>query len=235
MTMINSDDGLPRIVTCHLDVMDLKYWLTNLMRMDFVNMNSEQIYLIYANHGRLQYDGEPVTQIQHGWQCAQLAARSNSSIELQLAAWLHDLGHLITGLPGSPTVNGINDQHEFIGSQLLQSIWGNEVSQPVLLHVAAKRYLVTMQANYKDRLSEDSLRSLELQGGLMSDSEISDFESNPYMKQSLLIRTWDDLGKSGLAQDNLSTEEQLLDLKNLMLQVDLKCSRPSHLMGQSHE
>ena len=44
-------------------------------------------------------------------------------------------------------------------------------TEPVRLHVAAKRYLCAVESEYLDLLSQPSLVSLRLQGGPMSAAE----------------------------------------------------------------
>lgn len=182
-------------------------------------MTPDQVLSLYRDNGRMQYAGEPINQIQHGWQCARLANRAGASEELQLAAWLHDIGHLLVGLPGSPTMEGINDRHEIIGASALSAIWGDAVAEPVRLHVLAKRYLVSTKPEYFAKLSADSVRSLELQGGKMDPHEIDDFLSQPYHEQAILIRVWDDAGKSDDPHDAFSAELQLADLQQLLRKV----------------
>ena len=75
-------------------------------------MTPEQITALFAEHGDLCYEGEGITQLQHAWQCGRLARQARATPELELAAWLHDLGHLMTGLQGSPAQRGIDDAHE---------------------------------------------------------------------------------------------------------------------------
>ena len=60
----------------------------------------EAIIDLYEFRGHLKYDGEAVTQIEHAWQCGRLAKESGASACLQLAAWLHDVGHLLSKLEG---------------------------------------------------------------------------------------------------------------------------------------
>jgi phosphonate degradation associated HDIG domain protein len=146
-------------------------------------------------HAALQYEGEGVTQLQHAWQCARLAHRAGASDALQLAAWLHDLGHLLTGLEGSPTLRGIDDRHEALGAAVLRAQFGEAVSEPVALHVAAKRCLVATRAGYAQSLSADSVRSLALQGGPMDDAECAAFLQRPASRDAMRLRVWDDLAK----------------------------------------
>jgi len=181
-------------------------------------MQTNQIVALFEAQGGLSYDGESVTQLQHGWQCGRLAAQAGATPALQLAAWLHDVGHLMTGLPGSPTTQGIDDAHEALGAQLLGGLFGPAVGEPVALHVQAKRYLVAMQAGYRQGLSPDSVRSLALQGGPMTDTEAAAFMLQPHARDALRVRVWDDLAKDP-GQQPVSVPAALADLRALMQQV----------------
>jgi len=63
------------------------------------------------------------------------------------------------------------------------------------LHVAAKRYLCTIEADYFFNLSKDSVESLELQGGRMSEAEIADFQKSAYWKDAVALRRIDEMAK----------------------------------------
>lgn len=160
-----------------------------------VKASVQSIVDLYRIKGNLHYEGEGVCQIAHAWQCGMLAKQSGSSPKLQLAAWLHDIGHLISKKDGSPTTYGHDDRHEQTGEKFLAKFFSEEVSQPVLLHVQAKRYLVAAQVGYCESLSLDSVRSLQLQGGPMTTSECTEFLSQPFAQDAIALRLWDDLGK----------------------------------------
>jgi phosphonate degradation associated HDIG domain protein len=149
----------------------------------------------FRRNGALSYEGEGISQLQHAWQCAQLARSAGAAPELQLAAWLHDIGHLISELRGSPTLRGIDDRHEALGSAVLAEHFGAAVSLPVALHVRAKRCLVAMQPDYLQLLSEDSVRSLRLQGGALDAAERAAFLALPHARDALRLRVWDDRAK----------------------------------------
>jgi predicted HD phosphohydrolase len=175
----------------------------------------ETILALYRERGAIAYDGEGVTQLQHAWQCGCLALEAGAVPALRLAAWCHDLGHLLTGLPGSPTTDGIDDRHELLGSQVLGTVFGIAVVAPVALHVAAKRYLVATQPHYCSTLSPDSLRSLALQGGAMTAQESTRFERARFADDAQALRRWDDLAKKpGLGPH--STDQALAQLADLM-------------------
>lgn len=157
--------------------------------------DSSEILDLLREAGDSQYSGEPVSQIEHAWQCGQLALQAGASAPLQLASWLHDIGHLMVGWAGTPTLRGEDDEHEAQGARLLMDLWGTAVAEPVRLHVAAKRYLVTKNPAYFEKLSEDSLRSLQLQGGVMTHVQLLQFESSAYARDTLQLRVWDDQGK----------------------------------------
>ena len=159
-------------------------------------MNTAHTLLeLFRAKGELAYEGEGISQLAHGWQCGQLALQAGATPALQLASWLHDIGHLLSDLAGTPTLQGLDDRHEATGAQLLATIWGPAVAEPVRLHVHAKRYLVAAFPHYRERLSEDSLRSLALQGGPMSLAECVQFQTSPYALDAQQLRSWDDTGK----------------------------------------
>jgi predicted HD phosphohydrolase len=177
-------------------------------------MGCEDIVDLYAGLGHIAYEGEGVTQLQHGWQCALLARQAGAAPALQLAAWLHDLGHLMTGLPGSPTLRGIDDAHEHLGARCLGALMGPSVAEPVALHVQAKRCLAGAQGSYLSKLSADSVRSLALQGGPMNAEERSAFLRLPQAHDALRLRVWDDLAKDVSLQPS-SREQALHELRTL--------------------
>jgi gamma-butyrobetaine dioxygenase len=69
------------------------------------------------------------------------------------------------------------------------------VSEPVRLHVAAKRYLCRVEPAYFDALSEASKLSLRLQGGPMSMQEAEAFAALPAALDAVQVRRWDDEAK----------------------------------------
>lgn len=149
----------------------------------------------------LRYAGEPVTQWEHALQTAALALQAGASVHLATAALLHDIGHLVAAdaAMGSPTLQGIDDRHEQRGAQLIGELFGEAVTAPIRLHVVAKRYLVTTVPSYGDRLSEDSRRSLALQGGPMSPTEVDAFRKQRHADDALRLRCWDDIAKDSSA------------------------------------
>ncbi len=161
-----------------------------------MHVTPKSLLAVYQAQGHRMYDGEPVTQLEHACQCGYLAEKSGAHSALQLASWLHDVGHLWVNAEGSPTLRGENDAHEEVAARLLMPLFGSAVSEPVRLHVAAKRYMVTTRPTYAKKLSSDSVRSLALQGGLMSEEECAQFELEPYASDALKLRVWDDLAKN---------------------------------------
>src|SRR5262245_43172999 len=88
------------------------------------------------------------SQLEHALQAAALAQRSGASNALVIAALLHDIGHLIHDLGESPAAQGVDDRHESLGSAYLSRLFPPDVSEPVRLHVPAKRYLVATEETY---------------------------------------------------------------------------------------
>ena len=161
----------------------------------------EDIELLFARHGSAQYSGEPVTQIEHALQTAYLAEQSEASDELVTACLLHDLGHLLNEQGETPTLRGIDDKHQFVALPFLRGLFDDAVLEPIRLHVDAKRYLCVRGdgsksgAEYWWALSEDSKRSLELQGGVFSRTEADAFIARPHAAAGVRVRAWDDRAK----------------------------------------
>ncbi len=156
--------------------------------------SAEELRAILLARGGERYTGEPVCHLEHALQCADFAERAGATDSLVVAALLHDIGHLVTHHSGTPSAVGIDDQHEELGARCLAPLFGPDVSEPVRLHVAAKRYLAADPA-YRRALSEDSLRSLQLQGGMMSVEERDAFEHEAHAEAALRLRRWDDAAK----------------------------------------
>ena len=53
---------------------------------------ADEILTLYKMYGNQDYIGEPVSQIEHMCQCAQLAESENYDHEVILAAFFHDIG-----------------------------------------------------------------------------------------------------------------------------------------------
>jgi phosphonate degradation associated HDIG domain protein len=155
---------------------------------------AQEIVALYRRRGPATY-GEGVTQNEHALQAALLAERSGARPALVVAALLHDVGHLLHDLPEDIAEQGIDTQHEALGSVWLSQHFGPEVSEPVRLHVAAKRYLCAVEPAYFDALSEASKLSLRLQGGPMSRKEAEAFSALPFAHDAVQVRRWDDEAK----------------------------------------
>jgi phosphonate degradation associated HDIG domain protein len=155
----------------------------------------QKIITLFNEQGDSEYGGEPVTQGEHALQSAHLALAEGAASSLIVASLLHDIGHLLHALPDDAPEKGIDDLHEELGNRFLMKYFTAAVSEPVHLHVAAKRYLCAVEEDYFALLSEPSVISLELQGGPMSPIECKAFESNPYYLDAIQLRRYDDMAK----------------------------------------
>jgi gamma-butyrobetaine dioxygenase len=163
-------------------------------------MTADQIVELFRERGRAAYLGEPVSQTEHALQTAWAAEKAGASGALITAALVHDLGHLLHDLPEDCAEAGIDDTHEERGARLLATSFGPEVTEPVRLHVAAKRFLCATDPAYYGLLSEASRVSLALQGGPMSPAEAETFRGNPHAAAAVALRRWDEAAKiAGLA------------------------------------
>ncbi|MCG8560377.1 MAG: HD domain-containing protein [Hyphomicrobiales bacterium] len=156
---------------------------------------TERLKEMVARTGAELYGGEAVTQEQHALQCAQLAEDEDAPPALIVAALLHDIGHLFEETFELGLEQHEDLFHEDLGEKLLAQWFGPEVTEPVRLHVAAKRYLCAVDKTYADTLSPASQHSMMLQGGPMSPEDVAAFESERFSEDAVRLRRWDDRGK----------------------------------------
>ena len=159
------------------------------------NQVVEKIISLIEKNGDSEYGGEAVTQGEHALQAAHLAMEAGCRPNVIIASLLHDIGHMLHALPDDAPEKGIDDLHEELGYRFIGKYFKQSVSEPIRLHVAAKRYLCARDSTYKEALSEPSLISLELQGGPMSPEECRLFEQNPFYLDAIQLRRYDDLAK----------------------------------------
>ena len=172
---------------------------------------NELVALYASPAARRMYD-EEVTELEHALQSAALAQAEGAPDHLVAAALLHDVGHLVSD-DNVPLDEDLAEDfhHERVGARYLARWFGPEVTAPVALHVAAKRYLCAVKPGYLDDLSPSSVRSLALQGGPMSAAEVEAFERLSHHEAATLVRRWDDRAKvAGLAVADLDAYRSLL-------------------------
>jgi gamma-butyrobetaine dioxygenase len=150
---------------------------------------------LFASEGAAEYLGEPVTQAAHMLQAAALAEQAGAGRELIAAALLHDVGHFTGAISGADLMRGTDNKHSDTGAAWLAQWFGPEVTEPVRLHVAAKRYLCAVEPGYAGQLSEASVYTLSVQGGPMTEEEASQFAASPHAEAACRLRRWDDLAK----------------------------------------
>ncbi len=150
---------------------------------------------LFRDHGHIGYSGESVTQLEHALQTAQRAASEDAGDELVTAALLHDLGHLLNMQGETPTARGIDDQHQYYAIPFLRPLFPAAVIEAIRLHVDAKRALCALEPEYYEALSQDSRRSLTLQGGIFGRGEAEAFMAKPFAANAVRVRRWDDAAK----------------------------------------
>jgi gamma-butyrobetaine dioxygenase len=158
-------------------------------------MLTDEIFSLYEGQGASAYFGEAVTVAEHGLQTAYFAEKAGASDGLTIAALLHDIGHLIELAPTDVGDWVADAYHERVGSLWLARHFGPQVSEPVRLHVGAKRYLCAIKPGYFRALSPASVVTLGLQGGPMSMAEANAFEMETYFEDAVRLRQWDDKAK----------------------------------------
>jgi gamma-butyrobetaine dioxygenase len=154
----------------------------------------DEIFALFAAHGSGLY-GEDVSLERHMLQSAAMARALDAGDVLVAAALLHDVGHFLHPEGAEAALAGRDIAHEALGAAWLSRGFGPEVTAPVALHVAAKRYLCAVEPDYYATLSDASKLSLAAQGGAMDDGEAAAFEKRPGYAAAVLLRRCDDRGK----------------------------------------
>lgn len=164
---------------------------------DAVTRETAVGYLIalLEHMGQQGYIGEAVSQIEHAVQSAVLADQLHGKDSLTAAALLHDIGHFLHTHDEDCADAGIDSAHEALGAAFLARFFPPEVSEPVRLHVDAKRYLCTVEEGYFESLSPASVRSLQLQGGPLEGETLRAFEANPHAEDAVALRRCDEGAK----------------------------------------
>lgn len=145
----------------------------------------------FAERGERSY-GEEVSQVAHALQTAWAVRAAGGDDALVVAALLHDVGHLLA--EADPTTED-PVPHEEAGADHLSAWFGPAVTEPVRLHVAAKRWLCATDPAYRRGLSEASAASLEQQGGPLAGQDRASFERSPHHRAAVLLRRGDDAAK----------------------------------------
>ena len=152
---------------------------------------------------------------EHMIQSAMLAEKSNSSPSLICASLLHDYGHFILDSPDKLVNRKEDGKHEDIGYQYLKKYFIKNVVEPIKNHVKAKRYLARNQ-KYYEILSPASIASLHLQGGVMNDEEVKEFEKEKFFNDSIKLRKFDEAAKkTGVEMKDINDYKNLLNSKLL--------------------
>jgi len=153
----------------------------------------EKIISNFKNNKSL-YIGENVTISEHMIQSAMIAEKSKSKDFLICSCLLHDYGHFILDDPDELVRKNQDGKHEDIGYEYLKKFFKREIVEPIKHHVMAKRYLAR-DKKYYNKLSNASVVSLELQGGLLNSKEAKSFENEEFFKEAIKLRKFDEAAK----------------------------------------
>ncbi|MFH8382032.1 phosphonate degradation HD-domain oxygenase [Kitasatospora sp. NPDC018058] len=185
-------DGRRHLQGCYADLDSLSSTLAVLHRRTAA---LDGIAELFAGEGAGEYLGEAVTMAEHMLQAAAAAEAAGVPDHLVAAALLHDVGHFQGALHGRDLMRGRDNRHSHTGADWLARWFGPEVTEPVRLHVAAKRYLCAVEPDYRARLSEASEYTLKVQGGPMDEREAAAFAELPGAADAVAVRRWDEQAK----------------------------------------
>ncbi|WP_316527038.1 2-trimethylaminoethylphosphonate dioxygenase [Kitasatospora brasiliensis] len=186
-------DGHRHLQGCYADLDGLSSTLAVLHRRAAA---LDAIATLFAGEGAGEYLGEEVTMAEHMLQAAAAAEAAGAPAHLVAAALLHDVGHFHGALHGRDLMEGQDNRHGDTGADWLARWFGPEVTEPVRLHVAAKRYLCAVEPGYRERLSAASEYTLSVQGGPMDERQAAAFAELPGARDAVAVRRWDEQAKA---------------------------------------
>ena len=172
---------------------------------------------LFESQGDEEYYGENISQYEHAAQAAILAKRQGYDEEVQIAAFLHDIGHLFPAQTEEELmeVYGRKDHESVAADWLRERGFSEKIGVLVENHVNAKRYLTYIDEDYYEGLSEASKQTLMFQGGRMTQKEAENFEQNPYFELIIKMRRWDEAAK--VEAMKLPTLDHFINLINIYL------------------
>lgn len=156
----------------------------------------DELVEIFAGRGMEVFEVDRITtHTSHGLQTATIAEKEGATAPMIVAALLHDLGRIINPKDLEITDSGRDAKHEEVARKFLEPWFGPEVTMPIKWHVAAKRYLVTTDLTYSKNVTPGSMRTMADQGGVLTEEEATAFIEQPYAKDGVVLRRWDDRAK----------------------------------------
>ncbi|HEY5011489.1 MAG TPA: HD domain-containing protein [Acidimicrobiia bacterium] len=162
-------------------------------------IESVDALLAVLEAGSAHDDEEDVDLLAHALQCAHwLRVAAPDDVELQIAGLVHDIGTAL--VPDAP------ERHAQIGAAAVRPLLGARVARLVAGHAEAKRYLVAVDASYRDALSERSVVTLAAQGGPLSERAAEAFARGRDAEALVALRHADDAAKiAGAVVDGLAS------------------------------
>lgn len=157
---------------------------------------AKHIFHLFKTQGKNKYS-EEISIGEHSIQTALIAIDNKCTPQLITACLLHDIGDfLLTEQVYKESFFGKkkDPRHQVVGTEYLSQYFPKSVTEPVFLHVDAKRYLARDPAYY-NLLSEHAKYTLKYQGGLFTDEECKKFLELPYAQDTILLRRYEEDAK----------------------------------------
>jgi len=147
---------------------------------------------LFESKGEQRLEAASVTLLQHALQTAWLAEKAGARDSLICACLLHDLDHLLEEQDAGTPMEERHACHGQHGASSLTTLFDAAVTDPIRLHVDAKRYLCYAHPGYLNGLVAGAKRSLERQGGVFTPDQARAFMREPYAIEAVNLRLWDD-------------------------------------------
>ncbi|MFJ1754345.1 TauD/TfdA family dioxygenase [Kitasatospora sp. NPDC088134] len=208
-TAFEGASGRRHLQGCYADLDGLSSTLAVLRRNTAA---LDELEALFEGEGADEYLGEAVTLAEHMRQAGALARAAGAPPALVAAALLHDIGHFRGS--GRELMAGSDNRHGETAAARLSRWFPPAVTEPVRLHVEAKRYLCTAEPGYADRLSPASVHTLAVQGGPHTPEQAAAFAAHPFGPDAVAVRRWDEAAK-----DPAVTAPPFAEFRPLLLEL----------------
>ena len=153
----------------------------------------EMIMNLYKSHDNINHFGKNVKKTEHMVQCALEAQKNNEDEFIILTCLLYDIGHLLDQY----NMNGFEImEYGLLGYYYLKDLnMDARICYLIKKNVDAKRYLVTIDENNYNNLSDSLKERLEYQGGRMNNEELISMEKNDEFLNILKVHKYHNMDK----------------------------------------
>lgn len=154
-----------------------------------------EVFALYEVYGNERYLDNTITFLQHSSQTAHMATREGFEDEVIVAAFLHNIGSLISQLPKSQITNQDTSFERMGGAFLKERGFPQDVVDLIQSQLIARRYLTHKYSGFYKALSMQQQDYVLSHGGPLDPHDAIDFEKYELFRPSVRLVLWQEKAK----------------------------------------